>query len=139
MEEHEEALADAVALIASAPESGPLAQGVDASGGAAANGLVDAEVDLHEARGAVVACAGSDGGDLADKDDACGIGHLVERFFYGLRIGGWLLGMDVREKREGDRKPEKGEGGTRRRGDLEPEGHVSFFVRVTGVEAFDLF
>jgi len=63
----------------------------------------------------------------------------VERFFYGLRIGGWLLSMDAREERVDDRKPEKGEEGTRRTGDLEPEGHMSFFVRVTGVEAFDLF
>ena len=94
---HEEALADTVTLVASGPEAGPLAQGVGGVGVAVANGLVDAEVDLYDAGGAVDPGEGTDGGDLADEDDAGGVGHLVEGFFDGLRWRG-LLSVALRRK-----------------------------------------
>src|SRR5216683_555474 len=49
VEEHKEALAYAVALVAAGPEACPLAQDVGAAGGATADGLVDTELDLDYA------------------------------------------------------------------------------------------
>jgi hypothetical protein len=49
VKKHEEALADAVALIAASPEASPLAQDPDAAGGAASDRLIDMEIHFDYA------------------------------------------------------------------------------------------
>jgi len=93
VKEDEKALSGLVAGGASGPETGPLAEGVNAACIAAANGLIDAKVDLDDARGAVFTDAGADGCYFTGKDDAGGVGHLVKGIFDGLRDGLRSLGL----------------------------------------------
>jgi hypothetical protein len=88
VEQHEKAMAGTVALIAALPEASPFTERVGASGGAAANGLIDTDVDFDEAGAAGVCVRVADRGDFADEDNAGHVGHLMESVFDGLRGGG---------------------------------------------------
>jgi hypothetical protein len=91
VEEHQKTLAYAVSLIASGPETGPLAENVRAAGSAAANGPINMEHDFHDAGGSVSAVDLTNGDDLPDEGYASLIGHLVKRVFNGLGDG--LVGL----------------------------------------------
>jgi hypothetical protein len=135
MDKHEQALAGAVALVACGPETSPLAQGVGGVGCAVANGLVDAEVHFDEAGGAVDSGEGTNGGDFADEDDAGGVGDLVECFFDGL---GWSGLLSVSSDAKYRSQDEKSDCVRKIMGSVSG-GHTYFFVRVTRIEACDLF
>jgi hypothetical protein len=87
VQHHQESLAEVVAFVSALPKSGPFSQGKAAAGGTASHGLIDMEVDFDEAGGTLVALAKPDGSDLANKDDAGKIGHLVKRILEGLGNG----------------------------------------------------
>jgi hypothetical protein len=90
VQHHQESLADMVAFVSTLPKSGPFPQGKAGTGGTASHGLLHTEVDFDDTGGALVSLAMPDGRDLAHKDDAGKIGHLVERILEGL-WDGWIL------------------------------------------------
>jgi hypothetical protein len=87
VQHHQELLADVVTFVSALPKSGPFSQGKAAAGGTASHGLIDTEVDFDDAGGTLVSVAMPNGSDLANKDDAGKIGHLVERILDGMGSG----------------------------------------------------
>jgi hypothetical protein len=81
MEQHQQTLADAVALIVARPEASPLAHYVRCPSRTSADGLVHAELEFDHAT-----VGAADRQDLPGKDDISLIRKLMKNVDNGLRL-----------------------------------------------------